>query len=144
MSLLLHPNNFCSKTFETHRLMYENSNSFAYELSSVVRFSKKLREGVTYKVGNWHALSHEQYFLKHHFSGICQRAFKIKFLKNRRISCKIKKPRMHSYFYKRHILLVTDTSKTKARAQFLAFCQASFPGQRNFYYNFMVYCFYTF
>ena len=31
-----------------------------------------------YKVENWHALSHEQYFSKHRFSDICPCAFKRK------------------------------------------------------------------
>ena len=31
--------------------------------------------GVLYKAENWHALSHEQYFSKHHFLDICQCVF---------------------------------------------------------------------
>ena len=46
-------------------------------LSSIVRFSKSLRQGVPYKAENWHALSHEQYFSKHRFLDICRCAFSI-------------------------------------------------------------------
>ena len=45
-------------------------------LSSIVRFSKYLRQGVPYKAENWHALSHEQYFSKHRFLDICRCTFK--------------------------------------------------------------------
>ena len=45
-------------------------------LSSIVRFLKKLRQGVPYEDESWHAWSHEHYFLKHHFLNICRCAFK--------------------------------------------------------------------
>ena len=40
-------------------------------LLSIVRLSKQLHQGVPYKAENWHAWSHEQYFSKYHFLGIC-------------------------------------------------------------------------
>ena len=46
-------------------------------LSSIVKFSKQLRQGVPYKAENWHAWSHEQYFLEPHFLDISQCVFNI-------------------------------------------------------------------
>ena len=56
--------------------MYKKLNSFVYKITSLVRFSKSLRQGVPYKAEKWHALSHEQYFSKHRFLDIWQCAFK--------------------------------------------------------------------
>ena len=50
--------------------MYKKLNSFVYKITSLVRFSKSLRQGVPYKAEKWHALSHEQYFSKHRFLDI--------------------------------------------------------------------------
>ena len=46
-------------------------------LSSIVRFSKYLCQGVPYEAENWHAWSHEQYFSKHRFLDICRCAFNL-------------------------------------------------------------------
>ena len=54
-------------------------------MSSIVRFSKYLRQGVPYKAKNWHPLSHEQYFSKHRFLDICRCAFK----ENRKINSRL-------------------------------------------------------
>ena len=45
-------------------------------LSSIIKFSKQLRQSVTCKAKNWHAWSHEQCFSKHRFLDICRCAFK--------------------------------------------------------------------
>ena len=55
--------------------MYKKSNSLVYKLSSIVKFSKQLRQGVPYKAENCHALSHEQYFWKHRVLDISRCAF---------------------------------------------------------------------
>ena len=47
------------------------------KLSSIVRFSKYLRQGVPYEAENWHAWSLEQYFSKHRFLDICRYAFNL-------------------------------------------------------------------
>ena len=50
---------------------------FVY-LSSIVRFSKKLRNGVLYKAENWHTWWYEQYFSKHRFLDVCRCAFNVR------------------------------------------------------------------
>ena len=45
-------------------------------LSSIVRFSKWLRQGVPCKAETCHTCSHEQYFSKNRFLDICRCAFK--------------------------------------------------------------------
>ena len=55
------------QVFEKHRLMYKKSNKVLFKLLSIGRLSKYLRQGVLFKAGNWHALSHEQCFSKHRF-----------------------------------------------------------------------------
>ena len=56
--------------------MYKSRTRLFTNLLSIVNFSKYLHQGVLYKAENWHALSHEQYFLKNLFLDICQCAFK--------------------------------------------------------------------
>ena len=55
------------QVLEKHRLMYKKSNKVVFKLLSIVSLSKYLRQGVLFKAGNWHALSHEQCFSKHRF-----------------------------------------------------------------------------
>ena len=62
---------FSQQVLEKHRLMYKKSNKVVFKLLSIVRLSKYLRQGVLFKAGNWHALSHEQCFSKHRFQISC-------------------------------------------------------------------------
>ena len=55
------------QVLEKHRLMYKKSSKVVFKLLSIVRLSKYLRQGVIFKAGNWHALSHEQCFSKNRF-----------------------------------------------------------------------------
>ena len=55
------------QVLEKHRLMYKKSSKVVFKLLSIVRLSKYLRQGVIFKAGNWHALSHEQCFSKNSF-----------------------------------------------------------------------------
>ena len=71
-ALLWRTNNFF---FSTHRLMCKSRSRLFINLSSIVKFSKLLRQGVPYKAKNWHTWSHEQYFWKQRFLGICRCAF---------------------------------------------------------------------
>ena len=52
------------QVLEKHRLMYKKLNKIVFKLLSIVSLSKYLRQGVLFKAGNWHALSHEQCFSK--------------------------------------------------------------------------------
>ena len=65
-------NNFL---FSTHHWCIKSRTRLFINLSSIVKFSKQLRQGVPYKAQNWHAWSHEQYFSKHRFLDICRCAF---------------------------------------------------------------------
>ena len=67
-TLLWRTNNF----FFRHIVWCIKSRTLLFmNLSSIVRFSKQLRQGVPYKAENWHTWSNEQYFLKHRFLDIC-------------------------------------------------------------------------
>ena len=72
MSFLWHTNNFFfSAPFRmTHGLMNKKCNSFVYKFTVNCQVFY-ITQVVPYKAENWYALSHSQYFLKHHFIGIC-------------------------------------------------------------------------
>ena len=55
----------------------ENRSRLFIYLSLIDSFSKLLCQNIPCKAENWHSLSHEQYFSKHHFLDICRDAFKI-------------------------------------------------------------------
>ena len=84
ISLLWRPNNFSSQhVLERHIIWCIKSQTCLFtNLSSISRFSKQLHQGVLYKAENWHALSHQQYFSKHHFLDICQCAFNLELARN--------------------------------------------------------------
>ena len=77
MALLLRPSNFLFSTRFRDIVWYMKSQIRLFKyLSSTVSLSKYLRQGVPYKVENWHALTQEQFFSKHLLWNICQCAFK--------------------------------------------------------------------
>ena len=79
MSLLWLPNNFFFSTRFRHIFWcIKIRTRFFINLSSMVGFSKKFRQGVPCKAESWNALLHEQYFSKYRFLDVCRCACTVK------------------------------------------------------------------
>ena len=75
MSLLWCPNNFFFSIFRHSVWWIKSRTHLLINLSTIVRFFKWLRWCVPDGVRDWHALSHEQYFLECRFLGACRCPF---------------------------------------------------------------------
>ena len=49
---------------------------YVYRFVTKCQFFQIILSEYAYQAGNWHALSHEQYFSKHRFLDICRCVFK--------------------------------------------------------------------
>ena len=72
--------NTCSQVLQTCPV--HQHRGFPVNIAKCFRLSKQIRKGVPNKVGNWHALSHEQYLSKHQFLDIFWCAFYAKINKS--------------------------------------------------------------